>query len=68
MTKFKLFVALAAAADSDDCIVTINSGMPNSITGRVIAIEKEDGSGNKFNVTLALSDGTKKIVFTKTVD
>lgn len=63
MTKFKLFVALAAASDSNDCILTING-----ITGRVLAVEKEDGSGMKFNVLLSFVDGTQRWLFVKTVD
>lgn len=63
MTKFKLFVALAARAESTDSILTIDG-----ITGRVLAVEKEDGSGMKFNVLLAFVDGTKKWFFVKTVD
>jgi hypothetical protein len=63
MTKFKLFVALAARSDSDDGLLTIDG-----ITGRVLAVEKEDGSGMKFNVLLSFVDGRKVWFFVKTID
>lgn len=63
MTKFKLFSALVANTQSRDCVLTING-----VIGRCLGIEKEDGSGNKFNVKLGFLDGTNKTFFVKTID
>lgn len=39
----------------------------NGITGIVSSIEREDGSGHKFNVTLNTKHG-KRTTFVRTVD
>jgi hypothetical protein len=59
MTKYTLF-SLLAASNAEP--VTING-----IKGYVSAIQREDGSGRCFNVTLNTSKG-KQTVFVRTVD
>ena len=76
MTKFQLFSALAAPANSQNSVLTTPT-----FVGKILSVQREDGSGSKFNVTLTTwncyspgSDGFKrfvpevKTVFVQTVD
>jgi hypothetical protein len=63
MTKFRLFSALAASVESLDSVLTLNG-----LSGKVVGVEKEDGSGHNFNVTLYFVNGTKQKFFVRTVD
>jgi len=59
MTKYTLFTLLATSEAKE---VTING-----ISGYLSAIQREDGSGSSFNVTLNTSKG-KQTVHVRTVD
>ncbi len=61
MTKFQLFSLLARSNNSQTVTVA-------GVTGLLQSIEREDGSGHNFNVTLSLADNTYTTVFVKTVD
>ena len=76
MTKFQLFSALAANSNSSDSVLKTAT-----FTGKVLKVEREDGSGSSFNVTLttwnSFTPGTAgfkrfvpeiKTVYVKTVD
>ena len=60
MSKFNLFMLLVAPSSKP---VTIAGVM-----GYLESIEREDGSGSSFNVTLTLLNGKRKTVYVRTID
>ncbi len=61
MTKFRLFCALA---NYESIAVPYGDEM---IVGHVVALEREDGSGRCFNVTMQIGNH-RKTVFVRTID
>lgn len=67
MVRFIQSVAdLMFAFPSGDVVVIESAGYPNNmVTGRLLAIELEDGSGRSFIVTLCLADNSRKKVYVR---
>jgi hypothetical protein len=62
MTKWQLFSAMGKRGM--DAKITING-----ITGVISTIQREDGSGSSFNVTLHAQNGSEtKTVYVRTID
>lgn len=59
MTKFQLFALLAHDGPR---MVTVGG-----VTGLLSSLEREDGSGRCFNVTIYTTDGMRT-VFVRTID
>jgi hypothetical protein len=68
MSKWELATALFEG--KPDVRVRSTTGDGRTLaTGRVVAIELEDGSGHCFNVTVMPTDGPpKQIIFVRTAD
>ncbi len=64
MTKFQLFMAMATNGDAK---LTIKG-----VTGIVVSVEREDGSGSSFNVTMHVRNKSgrseQQRFYVKTID
>lgn len=61
MTKCQLFQALGGRGDASK--VTIKG-----VSGWISSVQREDGSGSSFNVTLYINITTSKTVYVRTID
>jgi hypothetical protein len=64
VTKWKLF---AAFGSGEPIVLTGVSSGEGLITGIIQAIEREDGSGRSWNVTV-YCDNSRRTVYVRTVD
>jgi hypothetical protein len=67
VTKWILFRAMGSHA-GDDSFITL----PDGTKGYIVSVEREDGSGHCFNVTVMFMEGEdfgkRKTVFVRTID
>lgn len=68
MTKARLFELLTQGPRRIGKCNTAEMVTINGVTGILCAIEREDGSGHNFNVTLIVGLSRKQTVFVRTID
>lgn len=64
MSKWRLFSLLAHQGSEESRILSTQG----PVSGIVLGIDREDGSGRCFNVRLRLPGGVIQTVFVRTVD
>lgn len=64
MSRFELMKLLFADTKENPPYV----GIPGGGCGILVAVEREDGSGHCFNVTVLVSTGNRKTFFVRTID